>query len=212
MPMLLPLVVSKDDSGVVHGNERLMPPIGTNGRIRPRRSLLLGALTLSVLLLLSACRSGEAEDGSGNEASAATPTSDSAAMQEEEILEAWTRYWDVYVAVGGELDLPDPRLAEVATGDALQAVNSGFLGLLSKGQAIRGDIDLSPELVSVDDGTAVLSDCYASNLDIYDVQSGESVGVQTSERTLVTVTMATEAGDWKVARVRHERDGCTATG
>jgi hypothetical protein len=97
----------------------------------------------------------------------------------------------------------------VATGEELNALNTGFLAYRSQGQVIRGTIDLAPRVVSLDNGQATISDCYASHILGFVKATGQAVGPEPSERTLVTVRMVQEGGGWKVAAIRHERDGCT---
>lgn len=105
------------------------------------------------VLAFAACNRGESNGPAGAESPAPAAVT-STTNEERSVLEAWRRYWDVYVAVGGELNLPDPRLADVATGKALQALNGGFLALRSKGQVIKGTIELAPKVISIEDGTS----------------------------------------------------------
>jgi hypothetical protein len=128
---------------------------------------------------------------------------------ESAVLAAWRRYWQVYVAVGSEMRLPDARLSEVATGDELRSLNSGFLAYKSVGQVIRGTIDLAPKLAALDGVRATITDCYASHILVYDAASGKPTGPEPSQRTLVTATMVLEGSTWKVAAITHEGEGCT---
>jgi hypothetical protein len=169
---------------------------------------LTAGLLMLMALLLVACGSRGEEDRrrrpTPSVSASPTPSPEAA-----EVIAAWHRYWQVYVAVGSEMALPDPRLAEVATGDALRALNTGFLAYRSQGEVIRGTVDLAPKVTAIDAARATLSDCYASHILGYNRATGEPVGREPSERTLVTVSMVLEGGNWKVAGIRHEGDGCT---
>ena len=122
---------------------------------------------------------------------------------------AWRHYWDVYVAVGSEMKLPDPRLAEVATGEELRHLGGGFLAFSSAGQVLRGTIDLAPEVVSLASSEAVLRDCYFSHILRYDKATGQPKGAAPTRRTLVSVTIQLDGGAWKVAAIKHGGEGCT---
>gem|GEM_PF-5009523 len=104
--------------------------------------------------------------------------------------------------------LPDARLNEVATGEELRSLNSGFLAYKSVGQVIRGTIDLAPKVTALDGARASVTDCYASHILVYDTASGRPIGPEPSQRTLVTAAMVLEGGAWKVAAIKHEEEGC----
>jgi len=126
------------------------------------------------------------------------------------IVAAWRHYWDVYVAVASQMKLPDSRLAEVATGDELRQLGSGFLAFESEGEVFRGTIELDSKVVSIDGNTAVLRSCYLSHILGYDAKTNQPKGPEDSSRRLVTVTFSMSDGVWKVAAIRHEGDGCVA--
>ena len=185
-----------------------MPLIGNSRRGRRR----LGGVGLgsALVLVLSAVLSASCRSDPDNASTTTTTvTSSTTSSAQSDVVASWRRYWDVYVAVGSEMRLPDPRLAEVATGEELRALGSGFLAYKSAGQVIRGTIDLAPKVLEIGGNRAVLTDCYASHILRYDQASGRPAGTEPSERTLVTVTMVLEGGTWKVAGIRHEREGCT---
>ena len=133
-------------------------------------------------------------------------------MSGAEVVAAWYRYWQVYVAVGGQVSPSYAQLDQVATGRELTTLESGFLAYHAQGQVIRGTIDLAPQITAVDGAQATLTDCYASHILRYSQSTGQPVGAAPSQRSLVTVTMSLEAGTWKVAAIRHEKDGCTPAG
>src|SRR5207244_2437378 len=126
------------------------------------------------------------------------------------VVAAWHHYWDVYVAVGSEMHLPDPRLADIATGEELRQLGSGFLAFSSDGQVLRGTSELDPKVVDVNGEQATLRDCYLSRILRYDKATGQPKGSPPTDRTLVTVTLQSDNGSWKVASIKHESDGCTS--
>ena len=166
------------------------------------------ALLIAALILV-ACSSGERATKGTAAPSLATAPSTTVLTPEASVLDAYRRYWQVFVAVGSEMNLPDPRLREVATGEALaQAENSFLAGKLS-GEVVRGSIDLAPEVAFIEGDEAVIEDCYASHILGYDAATGQPKGRERPERTEVTVGMRREGGTWKVAGIRHEGYGCT---
>ena len=118
--------------------------------------------TVILAVVLSGCGAerpgGEVEPPT----TSAAPVVSSGGSTEKDVLAAWRRYWDAYVAVGGELNLPDPRIAEVSTGEALRALNSGFIALKAGGEVIKGSVELSPTLVGMTEKSATLTDCYTN--------------------------------------------------
>jgi hypothetical protein len=161
-------------------------------------------------LLTTSCASGKGQRATPTTASSApTATTTTLNAVDQSILAAYRKYWEVYIAVGSEMRLPDPRLGEVASGDALRQLNSALLAGKADGEVFRGTIDLAPRVVSVSGDTATVSDCYASHILGYDAASGRPKGPERPGRTLVTVSMVREAGTWKVGGIRHEGDACT---
>jgi len=126
------------------------------------------------------------------------------------IVGAWRHYWDVYIAVGEQMHLPDPRLAQVATGEELRTLGGAFLADESEGHVLKGSIDLNPKVVGLEDASATVSDCYFSHILVYDQATGQATGPGSSNRTLVAATLTLDSGVWKVAAIRHEGDGCSA--
>lgn len=195
--------------------EPVATPAIQDGRPRgPRRwpgRLVAGAALAIVPLVLAACGTGGRGSDRPNPSPTGSvqPSASASSSAAADVIAAWNRYWQIYVAVGSEMRLPDARLAEVATGDELHALNTGFLAFRSQGQLIRGSVELAPKVVAVDEARATLSDCYASHVLRYSKATGQPLGREPSERSLVTVSMVLEGGSWKVAGIRHEGDGCT---
>lgn len=160
-------------------------------------------------LLLASCWSGS--DRADPESSTTTNsiTSSTAPSAQAEVTAAWRRFWDVYLAASNPMNPQDPRLREVATGEELKTLTSAFLASKSSGEIYKGTIELRPAVPEVSGDTATLSDCYLSSILAYDAQTGALRDRHENVRRLVTASLVKEGGVWKVARIRHERDGCT---
>ena len=178
------------------------------GCVRAQPGLVVALIVAA--LVATGCSSHRDQSATSTTATtAASATSTTLSPVEQGIVAAYRRYWEVYIAVGSEMKLPDPRLAEVATGDELRQLGGAFLAYKVEGEVFRGTIDLAPKVLAVSGDTATVSDCYASHIIGYDAATGQPKGPGRPGRTLVTVTMVREANTWKVAAIRHEGDGCT---
>lgn len=176
-------------------------------RTRPSSRQLLA--TLLAGLVAAGCSSSAPQRAEPDSTTTTIATSTTLDQARQAVLDAYRRYWQVYIAVGNEMKLPDPRVAEVASGDALRQVNSAFLAARADGEVFRGTIDLAPVVTALTADSATVSDCYASHILGYDARSGQAKGLERPGRTLVTATMVREAERWKVSGIRHEGDGCT---
>lgn len=163
-----------------------------------------------VVLAAAACSSGSHTAKSTTTTVTDAPATSMTTADEAAVVGAWRHYWDIYVAVGSDMKLPDPRLAQVATGEELRQLGGGFLAFASKGEIFKGTIDLDPKVVSITGSTATLRDCYLSAILGYEKASGKPLGTAPTQRTLVTVTLQLEGGTWKVAAIKHEAEGCTS--
>jgi len=178
-------------------------------RTRPRSRQLL--ITVVAGLVAAGCSSSASKTPEpGSSTSIATSTT--LDKGEQTVLDAYRRYWQVYIAVGTEMKLPDPRLAEVATGEGLRTLGSAFLADKAGGHLLRGTIDLAPKVVDLAPDKALVRDCYASHILVVDAATGRPLGPERPERVLVTVTLVPENGTWKVLGIRHEGDGCNPSG
>ena len=179
------------------------------GRRTFGRSRRLSALVLLMTgLLLVECRSGSEPADPNASTTTDSVTSSTAPSAQSEVAAAWRRFWDVYLAASNPMNPQDPRLREVATGEELKTLTSAFLASKSSGEVYKGSIELRPAVPEVSGDTATLSDCYLSSILAYDAQSGVLRDRHENVRRLVTASLVKEGGVWKVARIRHERDGC----
>jgi hypothetical protein len=166
--------------------------------------------TVAAIALVSCGHSAKHTTADPTTTTAAAASTTTTSPTEAAVVNGWRHYWDIYVSVGGEMKLPDPRLAQVAIGDELRQLGGGFLAFSSDGQVLRGTIDLAPVVTSVQGTQATLRDCYFSHILRYDKTTGQAKGTAPTERTLVTVTMQFDSGAWKVAAIKHEGDGCSS--
>ena len=173
-----------------------------------------------VVLALAALAAGGASCSSGGSSSskAVSSTTTSAAPTTttttpppgSEAVAAYRGFWDDFLAAGNPVDPESPRLAAHATGDQLAAVRNHFLALKAAGQVIRGGMNLAPRVVSAESTTVVLSDCYDDQTGLYS-PDGVRQDKEDPRRHLITATVTLVSGVWKVASVKHEGDGCTAS-
>lgn len=174
---------------------------------RPRSRQLL--VTVIVGLVGAGCSSSASTTPESTASTSSIVTSTTLDQGEEAVLDAYRRYWQIYIAVGSEMKLPDPRLAEVATGDELRQLNGAFLADQAAGQVLRGTIDLAPEVLERTPERALVRDCQASQILVIERATGRPLGPAPPERTLITVTMLRDTGVWKVGGIRHEGAGCS---
>jgi hypothetical protein len=172
------------------------------------RSLRLAVVAALASLLLASCGSSH-HRADRPTTTAPIATTSTLPADQAAVAAAWRHYWDIYIAVGGEMHLPDARLAQVATGQELRTLGGAFLASASEGEVFRGTIDLDAKVLSVEGSTATLRDCYLSHILGYDAKSNQPRGPESGQRRLVTVTLVLDGGVWKVSGIRHEGDGCT---
>ena len=184
-------------------------PVPRPGRFGNRvRPLLLLSLAL-VVTVGAACSSSKPRNPDAPVTTTVVEPTSTTVDTNTAIVDAYRRYWDVFIAVSAVMDPADPRLAEVATGDALAQLHNSILAARVDGVVARGTIDLAPKLAGVEGDEALIDDCYANHIVDHDAASGKPKGSERADRVQVTVGMRREAGVWKVAGIRPEGYGCT---
>lgn len=183
---------------------------------RHRARALLGGGVLAAVLLASCSSDGSpAAERETTTTSTVTTTSSSTTTTTLEpqaaAVAAYRAFWQDFLAVGAVMNPEDPRLADHATGEQLAAVRKSFLAGKAAGNVIRGTLDLAPKVVNADATTVALSDCYGDQTGLYNAATGAREDKETQVRLLVTATVTLVDGVWKVASVKHEGDGCTAS-
>lgn len=182
-------------------------------RHRGAARALLGAAALAASL--GACSSGHrssSEPGTSTTTTSAPTitTSTAGPGPGEEAVAAYRAFWQDFLAAGDPIDPESPRLAEHATGEQLAAVRNSFLAVKAAGQVLRGGLNLAPRVVSAEAATVVISDCYDDGTGLYS-PDGVRQDKEDPRRHLITATVTLVDGAWKVANVKHEGDGCTAS-
>jgi ABC-type transport system substrate-binding protein len=180
---------------------------------RRQTRALAGAAVAAVLL--TACSSGGSkrpEQAGPTTTTSTAPTTTTTTLDPQAAAVAGYRaFWQTFLAAADPMNPEDPRLAEHATGEELVSVHSSFLAAKAAGNVIRGTFDLAPTVVNADATTVVLRDCYGDETGVYSAATGARQDKNDPRRHLVTVTMKFVDGAWKVASVKHEGDGCTAS-
>jgi hypothetical protein len=179
---------------------------------RRRRLVPLAALAV-VTLAISGCSgsSPEADQKLPAERAADSTTTTGKPALAEAVVAGYRAFWDAYLAAADPMNPEDPRLVEHATGNELETVQKAFLARRSAGEVIRGTLDLSPRVETINpEGTvATVIDCYADHTGIYDAASGTRKDKESGVRHLIKVEMTLTAGAWKVSTLTLEGDGCT---
>ncbi|MGH9009571.1 MAG: hypothetical protein ACRDYF_06940 [Acidimicrobiia bacterium] len=184
----------------------------TWSRCRPPAVLGLAALLAVALAACSSDGSPAADREPSTTTTSTIPTSTTTALDPGAAAVAGYRaFWQAFLAAADPMNPEDPRLAEHATGEELVAVHSSFLAAKAAGNVIRGTFDLAPKVVSADTTTVVLRDCYDDQTGVYSAATGERQDKDDPRRHLVTVTVKFVDGAWKVASVKREGEGCTAS-
>ncbi|MGH9268454.1 MAG: hypothetical protein ACRD0D_09785 [Acidimicrobiales bacterium] len=166
------------------------------------------ALVVGLSLAATLCSSG-----AGDKAEPTTrPTSKSSTTTtpkaEDEVVRAYRRFWDTYLAAADPPNPEDPRLSDVATGDERRKLGGTFLAAKEAGEVFRGSIDLAPVVLEVASDRARLRDCYDDHILAYDAKTGELKDRDDPRRHLVVVTMVLQDARWKVTSIVPQGDGC----
>lgn len=176
-------------------------------RARRQLGLALGVVALLVTVGCNGDDSGASPPTTERTMDGATSTS-AEATDEETVLAAYRSFWDAYLEAADPMDPRHPALAAHATGDELEQLQRAFLARASAGEVIRGTLDLSPNVLSIEADTARVSDCYLDKTGVYDAETGERKDTESGVLQLVTVDMRFEGGSWKVAHITREGDRC----
>ena len=180
--------------------------------VKRDRPHLLGSLIV-LALVLGACGGGAADPSAGPSSRPTTDfpaavTTSTVLPEEAAVVSAYREFWEAYLEAADPMDPENPVLAEHAVNPQLERLQRGFLSRRSSGEVIRGTLDLAPEVVSIDGGTAVVSDCYADSTGVYDAETGERKDTPTGVRHDITAEMVLDGASWKVSDITREGDEC----
>ena len=101
------------------------------------------------------------------------------------------------------------RLDELTTGAERTQLFDFFQKNAATGLVLRGEIDHSPTVVSLDDPTAVVQDCMDDRTGVYRVADNSRVDTDDPNRHLYTATLRLVEGRWKVETVSMDPEPCT---
>jgi hypothetical protein len=182
-------------------------------RCRGAAPALLGVAALAAVL--GACSSGDrssadSETSTTTSTASSTTTTTTTPVPGADAVAAYRAFWDDFLAAGDPIDPLSARLEAHATGEQLKSVRNSFLAVKAAGHVIRGSFSLAPRVVSVAADTVILSDCYDDHTGAYSAD-GVRQDKEDPRRHLVTATVTLVDGAWKVAAIKHEGDGCTAS-
>lgn len=188
-------------------------------------ALRRSVVTISVgVILAGACSNGGDSPPKATNRSSSTTTStrrattsssSPAATQEAALRAAVRAFWDLYLELGAK---PGPfdaaatrqRLTERTTGKELNRLLATFSSNAAAGYVVRGGIDVAPTVVSVDDASAQVRDCYDDTTGLYRVSDGSRVDADNPNRHQVLMTLVLEVGTWKVSAITDEGEACHA--
>lgn len=177
---------------------------------RPWGAIAVTLLAALTSVVLTACDSGEDEDGERSTTTTAESTT-STTTREAAVEAAYAKFWDTYIEFGGRTGPFDPDeaktvLGAVSTGDKYEQLFNYFQVNRLKGLVLRGRPENAPKLDVTLEGAdrATVKDCMADTGGIYRADTGERVDTPTTGRQLVTATLVLEGGAWKVESLGGE--------
>lgn len=137
---------------------------------------------------------------------ASTTTLSPEQQAEADVRAAYDAYWVMSERLAAAPDPQDPEIGERATGTAATTLTDHLSTLSAQRRAVQFGEDYAHEILAVevgDDGTsAVLSDCYVDHSSEVDAQTGDVVREATFTNRF-EVTLALDAGAWKVAQIER---------
>jgi hypothetical protein len=160
-------------------------------------------LALAAATSLAACGDDDAEGST----EASEPTTTTAPDLEADVLAAYEASEDALLAAGDPPNPDDTGLAATRTGNALVAARNLLERFRAEGGFWRGTIEHQPEVVSVDETTAVISDCLNDLTSVYNA-AGEVVEGNDGVPEVWTSTLVLEGTDWKITEYIKEGQPC----
>lgn len=175
-------------------------------RLSSLRGASVALLVAVAAVLLLACGDGDDTPSEPTVVPTATQAVAPTATQtvEEEVREAYLRYWEVYAQA--LIDLDTAGLADVMTGPRLERALDEVEGLRNDGRAVRVVVENNPLVVEVENDEATVFDEYENSSYLVDPETKEPVDTPPNAETIRdTVTMVRIDGTWKVLdSVREE--------
>lgn len=133
----------------------------------------------------------------------AAPTARSA---EQEVLDAYAKYWTTYSDALFALD--DRLLPDVMVGARLDRAREEIRTLRAQQQAVRIVVKNAPVVTSVQTDTAVVMDVYENSSYLIDAVTKQPVsGTGTPNTLRDAITLERVGGVWKVRDAIRQADG-----
>ncbi|MDQ1537048.1 MAG: hypothetical protein QOE58_1441 [Actinomycetota bacterium] len=186
---------------------------------RPFRSLVIVMAVGLVIVLIALGVFLLTRDDSKSELAATTPTTatvpttaapDPEAAAKAEIIEAYTRSFQAFVAVASDPNgVPeDPRMTAHSTGNAHLAETATIFRLRRDGQVYTGSVEVHATVVELGIGTAIVSDCGIDRTATVDAKTGEVLSPPGTDGHAATAKLRRESGVWKVYEFNDEKRSC----
>lgn len=164
-------------------------------------------MRLVVLVVIAAMLSG-CQGGGKSAPPETTPTTavsatqlDSRTTAEAAVLSVYRAFWDAVVVAGRTADWQSPRLAEHASGQALQEVRDHYRALRAAGLVDLGTVELHPKVVDLGARTATVNDCVdVSRFLRHDAKTLEPRETPDLRPDAGVATLTLIDGVWKVTR------------
>ena len=171
----------------------------------------LACLPIALVVLVGACSSGGSDASPTTSASTSTTaaTTSSAPPEASAVESGYRAFWDAYLSAADPMNPTNPVLAAHASGDELQQVQAAFAQHFANGEVIRGRLDLSPRVQSVDGSAATVTDCYGDSTHVFDATTGAQKDPQGDNHFQITAHLVLDGGVWKVSSISKEGEGCT---
>jgi hypothetical protein len=170
------------------------------------RPAWLVVLVVAAMVLAGGCqggsKSGPPETAPSAAASVTSATgADARVAAERAVLSSYRAFWDDVVAAGRRADWQSPRLADHATGQALQEVRDHYRALRAAGMVDLGTVELHPKVVDVGARTATVNDCVdVSRFLRHDAKTLEPRETPDLRPDAGVATLTLIDGAWKVTR------------
>ena len=172
--------------------------------------LLTVCVAAVVPSMVSGCSRGERHAEPPTTVTTTAPTTSTPLDAAAAVLAGYRAFWGAYLEAANPMDPTHQALTATATGEELQKVRRAFAAHFQKGEVIRGELDLRPQVTGQTGSTATVTDCYGDSTHVYDSATGERKDPPETVRYQVTATLVTEGGVWKVSAMKKEGEGCRA--
>ena len=143
-----------------------------------------------------------------------TAPSTTTAGTNQQLLAAVRGFWDLYLELGARTgpfntSATRTRLRQRTSGRELTKLYDFLHSNAVAGYAVKGTIDLAPNIVSITGTTALVRDCYDDKTGLYRVGDGKRIDTKDPLRHKVLMIFKRGGGVWKVSAIKNEGLGCS---